>query len=114
TSSAKAIGISPAYELAWGDSVARTTARRALDTMPTLALLTAKHAMNATPELGDAALAVAHVLATQDRHPRENRAQGWVGKGWVHFSRGQLRAGREMLLEGMRLFGAPEWYVEAF
>jgi tetratricopeptide (TPR) repeat protein len=113
-SSPKAVGISLAYDLAWADGVGRTLARRALDTMSTLALLTAKHAMNATPELSDPAMAAAHVLATQDRHPRQNQAQGYVGKAWVHFSRGQLRAGREMFLKGMQLFGAPEWYLESF
>jgi serine/threonine-protein kinase len=87
----KSIGLGLAYSLAWGDSSARSLARAALDTASTLAILTAKHATDVTPDLWEPALLAAQALATQPRHPMINRAQGEWGASWAYLTRGRTR-----------------------
>jgi serine/threonine-protein kinase len=87
----KSIGLGLAYALEWGDSATRSISQAALDTASTLAILTAKHATDVTPDLWKTALSAARALASQPRHPSFNRAQGEWGASWLYLTRGRLR-----------------------
>jgi eukaryotic-like serine/threonine-protein kinase len=104
-SSDKSVGLGLAFDLAWGDSLARSRSRRALDTASTLAILTAKHATDVTPDLWETALAAAHALARQSRHPVFNRAQGEWGASWTYLTRGRTRESVAADLRGGALAG---------
>jgi serine/threonine protein kinase/tetratricopeptide (TPR) repeat protein len=103
--SPKTTGIWLAQALTWGDSTARREARAALDTAPTYALLTAKHATNATPDLWRTTLVTAGALAGQSRHPATDRASGDRGIGYVYATRGQLDRAREAWKRASILLG---------
>ena len=76
--SPKTTGVSIAYALSWGDSSARRRARVAMDTAMTLALLTAKHSTNVSPDLWQQTVASGLALARQSRHPSFLRWQGYA------------------------------------
>src|SRR5207253_519184 len=89
--SPKTVGLTLAYALSWGTARERTAAEAVLDTAETLALLTAKHAMNWSPGLTEPTLRVARKLVAHQRHPPPRRAQAYDGvkiaylnKGWIH------------------------------
>ena len=102
--SPRTIGLTLAAARVWGDSASRAMVRRALDTAPGQALLTAKHAINLTPDLAEHALTFALALGEQSRHSTDLRAQGFSGAAYVYRGLGQLHQAAEMLrrLMGIR------------
>src|SRR5205823_11126559 len=95
--SPKTVGLALAYALTWGTAPERTAAEAVLDTAETLALLTAKHAMNWSTGLTEPTLHVARKLVAQRRHlpPRKGQAydgikiaylnKGWIGRAQIVF-----------------------------
>ena len=101
--SPRAQGARIAEQLAFGDSAARRRAAAMLDTAPTLAVLTAKHALYAVPDLWEPAARAASSLATQARHAPERRGQGYGGLVQIYVQRGRLRDARAALRDARRL-----------
>ncbi len=105
---ARTTGIGLAHSLIWGDSTARAAVTRAVDTAQTLAILTAKHVMDLTPDLAEPTFVFGRALATESRHAAEFRAQGNWGMGYAYRGIGRLRDAMEAMQRGLRAIDVPE------
>jgi len=103
----KAVGMFIARALVWGDSAARRQARAMLDTASAIALLTGKHAIDATPELSKVTLTIALALARGARHPLGPRAQAYSGAMYGYLERGHLRDA-QLLTDDIRALSSTE------
>jgi serine/threonine-protein kinase len=92
--SPRTTGLAMAEALVWGDSAARRSVHAALDTAQGLAVMTAKHAMNLTPDLGDSTTVFALALARQPGRSDWERWNGWGGLQHVASAHGRLRESR--------------------
>ena len=105
--SPKTVGLALAYALTWGTAPERIVAEAVLDTAETLALLTAKHAMNWTPDLIEPTLRVARKLVAQQRHPPLRRAQAYDGVKIAYLNKGWIRRAENAFDSTIALLGWP-------
>jgi tetratricopeptide (TPR) repeat protein len=91
STSPKAVGMEIAYGLVWGDSMERARADSLLKAADGDALITAKHAVNFTPDYAEQALRIATAVASQSRHTLANRTSAQFGKVWPRLFRGRIR-----------------------
>ena len=109
-SSPKTTGIALAVAQVWGDSAERQAVHAALDTASSTAIITAKHAVDLTPDLLEPTLVFARALA-QPRHSREMRGSANGGRAFIYRAVGRMRESREALATAFPLWGWPPEYV---
>jgi serine/threonine-protein kinase len=88
----KAVGFRLAYDLVWGDELARRSVREKLPGTSTDALITGKHGINFAPELAESTLVLAQAIAADPKRAVDDRINAEIGVLWVHFYRGRVRA----------------------
>ena len=101
----------------WGDSAARAAVRQAIDTAQALAILTAKHAIDLTPDLAEPTFLFGGALASQARFSSFERMNGNGGMRFAARNIGQLRRSREYTRRaeeaaGNSEFAAGIWVAE--
>jgi serine/threonine-protein kinase len=87
----KTTGIGIAYGLVWGDSAGRRAALRTADTASAYALVTAKHAVNASPDLAPQTEAIARIIVLRPGVPVEPLRSAHLGLAFAYSFRGQIR-----------------------
>ncbi len=108
--SPKTVGLTLAYALSWGTARERTAAEAVLDTAETLALLTAKHAVNWAPDLAEPTLRAARALVGQRRHPAADRGNAYSGITVVYANRGWIGRADAVWDSAIALLGwPPQW-----
>jgi serine/threonine-protein kinase len=107
--SPKTTGFALAEQEVWGDEAARAGVRAALDTASAAALLTAKHALDLTPDLEEPALVFARALADQPRFSAKDRANGYGGMHYVFLGVGHLRQAKLAADSSLILQGIGHW-----
>ena len=106
--SPKTTGLALAAAEIWGDSASRAAVRVALDTASSDALLTAKHAVNLSPDLLEPTLMFARALAEQPRHSAYHRANGYGGIYYALRGVGRLREARPAGYRSVIVMGGGE------
>jgi tetratricopeptide (TPR) repeat protein len=109
STSPKSVGLGLAWNLAWGDSTGRGRAEALLQTAEGDALLTAKHAVNLTPDLALVAERIASAAMGQSRLSPEHRLSAMAGLVLSHQLRGHLRAVLETSAEMQALSDSVGW-----
>ena len=99
--SPRTTGLIFARDGVWGDSAARSRVKQALDTAQALAILTAKHAIDLTPDLAEPTFLFGGALAKQARFNSSDRANGNGGMGYAARNIGQLRRSRDYFRRAM-------------
>ncbi|PYP23896.1 MAG: hypothetical protein DMD55_16210 [Gemmatimonadetes bacterium] len=112
--SPKTVGLTLAYALSWGTARERTAAEAVLDTAETLALLTAKHAVNWAPELADPTLRAARALVGQKRHPAADRGSAYSGITVVYANKGWIGRADAVWDSAIALLGWPPQWKDGF
>jgi len=108
--SPKTVGLTLAYALSWGTARERIAAGAVLDTAETLALLTAKHAVNWAPDLAEPTLRAARALVGQRRHPAADRGNAYSGITVVYANRGWIGRADAVWDSAIALLGwPPQW-----
>jgi serine/threonine-protein kinase len=107
--SPKAVGLGLAWDLAWGDSAGRRTAEALLQTADGDALLTAKHAVNLTPDLAVVADRIASAMMEQPRVSPQHRLNAKGGLVLSYQLRGHLRADLETSAGMTALSDSVDW-----
>ena len=90
STSAKAVGFRLAWDLSWGDPAQKVRARTGMDSLGVDALLTAKHAVDVTPDLWEIGVAAARVVVRNLGFPEQQRAQALDGLRIIYLSRGKV------------------------
>jgi eukaryotic-like serine/threonine-protein kinase len=114
--SPRTTGLTLAWQFVWGDSTARVKVRSALDTAQSLAILTAKHATDLTPDLAEATFVFGGALAHQSRHSNYDRAAGFSGISFGYRGVGRLQEAAESWRAGTQLFATDDsiriWFAQ--
>ena len=112
--SPKTVGLTLAYALSWGTARERTAAEAVLDTAETLALLTAKHAVNWAPDLAEPTLRAARALVGQKRHPAADRGNAYSGITIVYANKGWIGRADAVWDSAIALMGWPPQWKDGF
>src|SRR5436309_4812428 len=112
--SPKTVGLTLAYALSWGTARERTAAEAVLDTAETLALLTAKHAVNWAPDLAEPTLRAARALVGQKRHPAADRGNAYIGITVVYANKGWISRADAVWDSAIALLGWPPQWKDGF
>src|SRR3989454_9844855 len=112
--SPKTVGLTLAYALSWGTARERTAAEAVLDTAETLALLTAKHAVNWAPDLAEPTLRAARALVGQKRHPAADRGSAYGGITVVYANKGWISRADAVWDSAIALLGWPPQWKDGF
>jgi tetratricopeptide (TPR) repeat protein/TolB-like protein len=91
STSPKAVGLRLAWDLSWGSPAEQARARSGMDSFGVDALLTAKHAVDVTPDLWETGVATARAVVRNPAAPEQPRAQGLDGLRIIYLSRGKVR-----------------------